>query len=244
MNAEHITAVRTYKGDRATITVTLPDGTTRTMGGARAARATAVLVDADHRVSCRADLAAATTEAHRLSTATTRRSSYSWEPVPCTPIATVAVAVTEADAAAAAAAPEVVSAGALQAGDVIQLRKGGVLCTWEDQPTEGVSWDDLEKVPTGVDLTVEAVEPVALRGYRSPHGRRSRAYVVTVGGRPFKVSSSQRLLRRPAPAVEPAPAYVHPGRAYCDQPHPGDDAQADRYCRDYHRPWGPGGPRP
>ena len=33
--------------------------------------------------------------------------------------------------------------------------------------------------------------------------------------------------------------YVHPGRAYCDQPHPGDDVEAARYCQDYHRPQGP-----
>jgi hypothetical protein len=38
------TAVRTWKGSKAVITVTLPDGTTDTAGGNRAARAQAVIV--------------------------------------------------------------------------------------------------------------------------------------------------------------------------------------------------------
>lgn len=28
-------------------------------------------------------------------------------------------------------------------------------------------------------------------------------------------------------------------RAYCSQPHPGSDAEADRWCEMYHRPVGP-----
>jgi hypothetical protein len=30
-------------------------------------------------------------------------------------------------------------------------------------------------------------------------------------------------------------------RAYCDQPHPGGDAEADRWCELYHRPACPAG---
>lgn len=44
----------------------------------------------------------------------------------------------------------------------------------------------------------------------------------------------------------PESPYVHPGRAYCDRDHPGGDLEADRWCRDYHRPVGARrvGPRP
>lgn len=42
------------------------------------------------------------------------------------------------------------------------------------------------------------------------------------------------------PQPTPPAPYVHPGRVYCDQDyHPASDADADRWCQDYHRPTGP-----
>lgn len=97
--AAEVTAVRTVKNGKATITVSLPDGTTRTVGGDRAARATVVLVEertnrqGAYAVCCRGDRAAAEREAERQSTRTTMR--HRGEDIPTRPIPTVAVPVVE-----------------------------------------------------------------------------------------------------------------------------------------------------
>ena len=69
------TALRTWNGRKATVTVTLPDGSTLTAGGARAERAAAVVVSRDsaatpYRLALRSDPMAAATEAARKRTAT------------------------------------------------------------------------------------------------------------------------------------------------------------------------------
>jgi len=202
------TAVRTTRNGKATIAVTLPDGSTENVGGARATRAAVVLVEdrpEGHRnrsgryhVSCRADAEAAGREAERMSTATTRRTKYSWEPVPCTPIPTIVVPVTDVtdgEAARPVAEPELVTPGQLRAGDTIQLRKGAVGTCWDDTTGAGRKYADWEHLPHGVDVAVDWVVPAPLAGHRSPHGRRSRAYEVTSGGRTFRLQSAQKVLR-------------------------------------------------
>jgi hypothetical protein len=67
------TVVRTWSGGTATLTVTYTDGTARTIGGARAARAAAVIVFQDLagkvcQYGARNDLAKAQAEAVKLVT--------------------------------------------------------------------------------------------------------------------------------------------------------------------------------
>jgi hypothetical protein len=72
-------AIRHWKGDRATITVTMPDGREMHAGGKRAHRAQAVILarwsagDETTLYGCRGNLADAQSEAQRLRSATTRR---------------------------------------------------------------------------------------------------------------------------------------------------------------------------
>lgn len=94
MTTNTTTAIRTHKNGKATVTITLPDGATVTMGGARAARAEVALVGkclerGEWYVSgLRADAKAGEAEAERIRTRTyfTIRNHVS-RPVqiPCTP---------------------------------------------------------------------------------------------------------------------------------------------------------------
>lgn len=88
MSNTDFTAVRTWNKPRtkATVTLTLPDGSTEKAGGKRAARAAAVIVvEWGHGYwagkgpgiyGLRGDLHAAQTEAHKLATATTMRHHH------------------------------------------------------------------------------------------------------------------------------------------------------------------------
>jgi len=75
------TAVRTWNSTRtkATVTVTLPDGRVKSLGGTRAARAEAALVYERRDtgqwdvLGLRGDAGAAQVEAYRISSATTMR---------------------------------------------------------------------------------------------------------------------------------------------------------------------------
>ena len=106
MSTEHIpttaTAVRTVRNGKATITVTLSDGTSRELRGKRAERGAAVIVwhsryRGGPEMACRADLAAAYTEAQRITTQTEIRTRFGV--VPCEPSAWAFVArVTEGEA--------------------------------------------------------------------------------------------------------------------------------------------------
>jgi hypothetical protein len=95
------TAVRSWNrtGTKATITITYPDGSTRTAGGTRAARAQAVVLacwndDALGLYGVRGDLHAAQVEAHRLATRTTmRHAGHTFDVSPAREA--VAVPVTE-----------------------------------------------------------------------------------------------------------------------------------------------------
>ena len=96
-------AIRTTVNGKTIVTVTV-NGETKRLGGARAARAEAVVVSAWTRPdgtgfrmewNCRADAAAAQTEAHRLETMTEMRERGIR--IPCTPAAwSIAVPVVNA----------------------------------------------------------------------------------------------------------------------------------------------------
>jgi hypothetical protein len=92
------TAARTWTDGKATITVTFADGTTQTVGGARAARAAAVLVvdqgGKPPKVMCRASVADAEGEAARRSSGAPIKTQYGT--VPSTPEPTAVVLITEA----------------------------------------------------------------------------------------------------------------------------------------------------
>lgn len=99
-----LTAVRTWKSGKATVTVYMDGEVLNRAGGARAGRAQAALVtrwEVPGRTpktsiyGIRGDLGAAQTEAHKLATATTMR--HSGMVLECTPATwAAAVPVTEA----------------------------------------------------------------------------------------------------------------------------------------------------
>jgi len=93
------TATRRPAGSAYVIDVALSDGTFRTLGGARAARATAVTVirygNSPYRLSVRSSAAAAAAEVARAATAHTMRHAGHLFDIPAADIA-VAVAVAEA----------------------------------------------------------------------------------------------------------------------------------------------------
>lgn len=99
------TAVRTWKGDKATVTVTFADGATNRYGGKRAANAAAVILfrcEGDTYTSVwglRSSMATAQAEARRMATATVRRHRFGGvtHEIPVTPYPYAeAVAVTDA----------------------------------------------------------------------------------------------------------------------------------------------------
>jgi len=101
-NSSTITALRTWKGSKAVITIYLDGAELASLGGARAARAEAAIV-ADWSnwypnnrwsVEIRGDLKAAEMEAYRKATATTKGRGRAERPIR-NPAMAVAVPVTE-----------------------------------------------------------------------------------------------------------------------------------------------------